>query len=76
MSIKVTELRANLYQIVDRVIETGIPVEIDRNGVKLMLSPERKKSKLDNLIAHPGTILGNPDEIIHMDWSDEWSGKL
>jgi hypothetical protein len=76
MSIKLTELRADLYKIVDHAIETGIPVEIDRNGVRVMLVPERKKSKLENLVAHPGTITGDPEEIVHMDWSDEWKGKL
>jgi hypothetical protein len=76
MSIKVTELRADLYRIVDRVIETGIPVEIDRNGVKVMLVAERKKTKLENLTAHPGTIVGDPEDIVHMDWSHEWKGKL
>jgi hypothetical protein len=76
MSIKLTELRADLYRIVDHVIETGIPIEIDRNGVKVMLVPERKKSKLENLTAHPGTIVGDPEDIVHMDWSHEWKGKL
>lgn len=76
MSIKLTELRADLYKIVDRVIATGIPVEIDRNGVKVFLVPERKKSKIDNLIGHPGTIVGDPEDIVHMDWSHEWKGKL
>ena len=28
-----------------------------------------KVTKLDNLVAHPGTILGDPDDIVHMDWT-------
>lgn len=76
MSIKLTELRTNLYQIVDRAIETGIPVEIERHGCKIMLVPERKKSKLGNLRPHPNTIIGKPDDIVHIDWSHEWNEKL
>lgn len=76
MSIKLTELRADLYKIVDHAIATGIPVEIDRNGVKVMLVPERKKTKLENLVPHPNVISGDPEKIVHMDWSKEWKGKL
>lgn len=69
--MKLTELRADLYKIVDHAIETGIPVEIDRHGVKVMLVPERKKTKLENLIAHPGTIVGDAEDIVRMDWFHE-----
>jgi hypothetical protein len=24
------------------------------------------------LDAHPGTIAGDPEELVHLDWSDEW----
>lgn len=76
MSLSLTQLRANLYKIVDQVIATGVPVEIERNGIKVKLVPERKRSKLDNLVKHPGTIKGDPEELVHMDWSKEWKGKI
>ena len=34
MSLSLTEFRANLYKIVDEVIRTGMPIEIERKGVK------------------------------------------
>lgn len=30
-----------------------------------MSVPKRNKSKLENLVAHPGTIVGDPDDIIN-----------
>ena len=73
MGISVTRLRANLYEIVDRVIETGIPVEIERNGKRVRLAPVKRASKLSRLVSRPGTLVGDPEEIVHMDWLDEWA---
>ena len=73
MAISVTKLRANLYEIVDRVIETGVPVEIERKGKRIRLEPAERKSKLEKLAKNPHTIVGDPEEIVHMDWSAEWS---
>ena len=41
-SISVTALRQNLFKIIDQVLETGVPVEIDRNGKKVLLTPSRR----------------------------------
>ena len=75
MSLSLTEFRANLYKIVDQVIESGVPIEIERKGVKIRLVPEKRKTKLERLIKHPGTIKGDPESLVHMDWSSEWEDK-
>ena len=75
MPISLTKLRADLYQIVDQVIETGLPVDIERNGKKIRIMALEKKSKLNNIKQHPGTIVGNPEELVHLDWSLEWEKK-
>lgn len=38
MPISLTKLRADLYKIVDQVIKTGIPIEIERDGKRVMSS--------------------------------------
>jgi prevent-host-death family protein len=73
VAISVTKLRANLYEIVDRVIETGVPVEIERKGARVRLEPAGRRTKLERLVKRPGTIPGDPEEVVHMDWSGEWS---
>ena len=77
MTLTATELRANLYQILDEVIETQKPIEIARKGAILKIVPEKKhaRGKLENLKPHPGTILGDPDSFVHIDWSSHWKGK-
>ena len=77
MTITPTQLRANLYRILDTVIETQQSIEIIRKGKILKLIPERKKSKskLAHLKPHPGTIRGNPESLVHIDWSSRWKGS-
>jgi hypothetical protein len=72
MSITPTQLRANLYKILDQVIETQEPIEIVRAGQLLEISiksTEKQPNSLKNLKPHPDTINGDPDSLIHMDWS-------
>jgi len=66
-----SRLRANLYRILDQILESGAPVEILRKGRRLRIVPE-KCGKLDLLKPHPDFIKGNPEELVHMDWSDQW----
>jgi len=66
-----SKLRANLYRILDRVLESGEPVEIERKGRRLLLISE-KTGKLDSLRPHPDYLRVEPDKIVHMDWSSEW----
>ncbi len=50
-SEKATKLRQNLYRILDDILQSGAPVEIERNGKVLTLIPE-KNNKLSNLERH------------------------
>jgi len=63
--ISLTALRSNLFKIVDKVIETGNPVELERKGHRLKIVIEGKKSKLENIKPHD-CIVGNPDELIDL----------
>jgi hypothetical protein len=72
MPISITRLRADLYKIIDQVIATGRPIELERKGHIVKIVPEKPKSKLDNLTSHPKTILVDPDELVHSDWSKNW----
>jgi hypothetical protein len=64
-SMSLTRLRSNLYKVVDEIIETGIPVEIERNGRKLKIVLEEKKSKLANLTPHD-CIVGDPEDLVSL----------
>lgn len=75
MALTASKLRANVYRLLDEVLETGKPLEIDRNGEILVIAPkeEKKESIWDRLPRREGFIVGDPDELIHMDWSSEWN---
>ena len=62
--MSLTTLRKQLYQVVDRVLKTGVPVEIVRNGkTALIVSGERQTSKLSRLKRRKG-IIGDPDALV------------
>ena len=67
-----SSLRADLYRILDRILETGMPVEILRKGHRLRIQPEYP-GKLDLLKPHAGFIKGDREELVHMDWSGQWN---
>jgi len=70
-SVTPTELRGNLYNLLDEILNTGIPLEIDRRGKRLRIVPVEEVDKLQNLVRRPETILRNPDELIDLNWEQE-----
>lgn len=74
MTVTPTQLRKNLYKILDQVIETQRPIEIIRKGkiVKLVFEQKKEPHKLANLEAHPSAICADPESFVQMDWSSSW----
>jgi hypothetical protein len=68
-----SKLRANIYRMLDEILETGQPLEIERNGKTLVIAPKKERSIWDRLPRREGFIVGDPDELIHIDWSSEWN---
>jgi prevent-host-death family protein len=70
-TITVTELRGNIYNLLDEVLNTGIPIEINKGGKKLKIVPVGKSKKLQNLVSRPNVIKGNPDDLVGISWEKE-----
>jgi hypothetical protein len=66
-----TQLRTNIYNLLDEVLETGLPLEIKKGDKKLRIVPVDKVDKLKNLIARPEAIQGDPDDLVGINWADE-----
>ena len=66
-----SELRRNIYKLLDQVLETGVPLEIERRGRTLRIVSEPPRRKLDNL-KRRDCLVGDPEDLVHMDWSHEW----
>lgn len=76
MALSASKLRANVYRLLDEVLETGRPLEIQRNGKILVIAPKEPAeggSIWDRLPRREGFIVGDPDELVHIDWSSEWN---
>ena len=72
MSITASELRSNIYRLIDQVLETGVPLEISRKGRIVKLVPGEQRSKLSRLVQRTSYIDADPDDLVHLDWSGEW----
>ena len=72
MKVTASKLRENIYGILDQVLETGTPVEVIRKGKILKIVPEAKPDKLSKLKKRK-CIIGDPEDIVHMDWLSEWT---
>lgn len=71
MALTASRLRQDIYRILDRVLETGVPVEIERHGKVLRIVPPEDCSKLDSL-RRRDYLKVDPEEFVHIDWSDTW----
>ncbi len=47
--ITITNLRQNLFNIIDQVLATGEPVEVERHGKRVLITPEQGYGKLTRL---------------------------
>lgn len=70
----VSALRANLYRLLDRVLETGRPLEVERRGELLKIERSEKRPRLSLVRPEPGYLNVEADELLGLDWSGEWRG--
>lgn len=70
MKMKASDFRKNIYLLLDQILESGVPLDIEWNGSTLKIIPgSSKKDKLSNLIVHD-CIIGDPEDLVHCDYFD------
>ena len=63
--LSITTLRKQLYSVIDKVLETGTQVEIERHGRTVVIAPAAPTgSKLERLPRRRG-IVGDPNELVN-----------
>jgi hypothetical protein len=72
MRVTMTQLRADIYHLLDHVLETGEPLEVVRKGRVLRVTPDTTRPLSELFPPWPGLITGDPGELAHLDWSSEW----
>ena len=74
--ITATQLRKDVYRLLDQVVDSGEVIEVKRKGKFIRIEPAERSHKLGSLKPHPDTICGDPEELVYMDWSDQWQPDL
>jgi prevent-host-death family protein len=67
-SISVTELRNNIYNLLEEVLTTGVPLEVKKGKRRLRITPVEPVDKFANLEFHPDVINGDPEDLVHIEW--------
>ena len=57
-TVTATELRTNVYQLLDEVLNSGSPIEVKRGDRTLRILPVEKPDKLQSLVHRPDVISG------------------
>jgi len=70
-TITPTELRGNIYNILDEIARTGIPIEINKGGKKLKIVPVEETNKLNNLVSRPDAVNGDSNDLVDISWEKE-----
>ena len=71
MAVTPTQLRADLFHLLDQVLETGEPLEIKRHGRMLRLTVDQPESKLSRIKPNPDAFIGDPEDLVEFSPS-EW----
>jgi prevent-host-death family protein len=66
-----TELRANIYQLLDEVLQTGLPIEIKKGERRLRIVPVERQDKFQILASRPDVIQGDPEDLVTLKWEGE-----
>ncbi len=68
-TMTVTELRKDIYRVLDDVLETGVPQEVTRGARTLMIVPAGgRRIRLEDLPRREA-LNCTPDELVETSWT-------
>lgn len=68
-TVTITELRRDIYNLLDEVLETGMPLEVNRGGKVLRVIAKEPVDRFANLVERPMALVGDPDDLVHIEWA-------
>ena len=71
--ITASRLRDDIYNILDRISETGVPVEVVRHGRILEIARKTSPVKPARRGRRKRAMIGDPEDFVHMDWLRYWT---
>ena len=72
VAITASQLQKNVYRILDQVLETGAPVEIEHAGRRLRITAI-SNDRLERLESHSDAVGGDPADLDRASWNEIWS---
>jgi antitoxin (DNA-binding transcriptional repressor) of toxin-antitoxin stability system len=63
-AVTASQLRQDVYRLLDHVLETGEPLEIRRKGKILRVVPDSPPTRLDLIRPNLELIVGDPEELV------------
>ncbi len=72
-ALTTTELRAQLYKVIDEVLATGMPQRVRRGQESVLIVPERSGRRLDlTKLPRRTASACTPDELVEQGFADLW----
>jgi len=72
MRVTASQLRADLYNLLDRVLASGEALEVERKGSILRIVPDGAPNWMERLVVREDVVAGDSDDLVHVDWSADW----
>ncbi len=70
--MKATQLRKNLFRTLDKVAQTGKPVEVESKARRFKIISLSQSDRFACLEKHPDVFSGDLDDLARIDWMSEW----
>ncbi len=70
--MKPTNLRKNLFRVLDHAAKTGKPVEIESRGRRFRIIALKRADRFADLEKHPDVFFGDLDKLIEIEWMAGW----
>ena len=67
-TITVTELRGNIYNLLEEILTTGIPLEVKKGEHRLRIAPVEPVDKFADMEFRADVINGDPEDLVHIEW--------
>jgi hypothetical protein len=73
VTVTASKLREDIYNILDGILATGEPVEIERKGRILRIVADPLPGSRLARMKKRDFIVGDPGDLVEIDWSKEWN---
>jgi len=75
-TIPLNNFLSNTEILLKEIVENKTSIEIELKEKKIIIALSEHENKLKRLKRHEGCIVGDPEDIVHLDWSGEWRNDI